>query len=228
MMNCLIVDDEEMSRATIEHFVKKIPHLSIVGLCADAIEASEYMLAHKIDLVFLDIEMPEISGLEFASNLRGDTSVILITSKKEYAVDAFEQNVVDYLVKPVDFNRFLKAVSKVKQKEGKSAPSVKDDEIFIKSGNKIIKVKLSEIRYIQAMADYAVIHCEGKKHIIYSTMKLLDKKLPSDKFARIHRSYIVNIQKINQIEDLKVNIGDALLPIGVSYKESFMAKLQML
>lgn len=229
MINCIIVDDEEMSRATIELFVSQTDSLNLIGLCSSAVEAANFLKNQEIDLIFLDIEMPQMSGLELIKTLENSPKIILVTSKKDYAVEAFEYNVVDYLVKPVDYSRFLQAVNRViAPGELIQNNSRQNDEIFIKSDSKIVKINFSSILYVEALADYAIIQLGKTRHIIHSTMKALEQKLPSNTFVRVHRSYIVNISKINSIEDMNIVIGDANIPVGASYREKFMKKINML
>lgn len=228
MINCIIVDDEEMSRATIEHFVSQTKSLNLIGLCSSAVEAANFLKDQQIDLIFLDIEMPQMSGLELIKTLEHPPQIILVTSKKEYAVEAFEYNVVDYLVKPVDYSRFLQAVNRIHEGGELISNSKNSDEIFIKSDSKIVKLNFSAIQYVEALADYAIIHVEKTRHIIHSTMKALEQKLPENMFIRVHRSYIVNISKIDSIEDMNITIGSANIPVGASYREKFMNKINML
>lgn len=228
MINCIIVDDEEMSRATIEHFVTQTEKLNLIGLCSSAVEAANFLKDQEIDLIFLDIEMPQMSGLELIKALDKSPQIILVTSKKEYAVEAFEYNVVDYLVKPVDYSRFLQAVNKITKPGEVVSNQGNKDEIFIKSDSKIVKLNYSSILYIEALADYAIIQLGNTRHIIHSTMKSLEQRLPEESFIRVHRSYIVNISKIDSIEDMNIVIGDANIPVGASYREKFMKKINML
>lgn len=228
MINCIIVDDEEMSRATIEHFVSQTEMLNLIGLCSSAVEAANFLKDQQIDLIFLDIEMPQMSGLELIKTLDHSPQIILVTSKKEYAVEAFEYNVVDYLVKPVDYSRFLQAVNRVKETSEIVQGRGNKDEIFIKSDSKIVKLNFSSILYVEALADYAIIQLGKARHIIHSTMKGLEQKLPGDTFVRVHRSYIVNISKIDSIEDMNIVIGSANIPVGASYRDKFMKKINML
>lgn len=181
-MNCLIVDDEEMSRATIEHFVNQTDVLKLVAQCSNAIEAGNILREQQIDLLFLDVEMPEMSGIDLIKSLTNPPQIVLVTSKKGYAAEAFEYSVADYLVKPVEYSRFLKAVNKVKEGRAKVNASVanqNDKEIFIKTDSKIVKVNYDHILFVEALADYAVINTGSNKYIIHTTMKGLEQKLPS-------------------------------------------------
>lgn len=229
-MKCLIVDDDPLSRGTIEHYCGLSEHLELVGTCESAVDALNFLGKNKVDIIFLDVEMPEMTGLEMLDSLQGENHpyVVLVTSKKEYAIDAFEYNVVDYLLKPVDYVRFLKAINKLLSQQAKDAGEANDNEIFVKSDLKFVKIKFDEILYVEAMADYVIIHIEGGKHIIHSTMKGIDKKLAQENFVRVHRSYIVNLKKINTVENTAVIIGDKNIPIGASYKADFMKKIKVL
>jgi DNA-binding LytR/AlgR family response regulator len=229
-MKCLIVDDDPLSRGTIEHYCGLSEHLELAGTCESAVQALNFLSKNKVDIIFLDVEMPEMTGLEMLESLQGESHpyVILVTSKKEYAIDAFEYNVVDYLLKPVDYVRFLKAINKLLSQQAKDMGEEGDNEIFVKSDLKFVKIKFDEILYVEAMADYVIIHVEGAKHIIHSTMKGIDKKLAQDNFVRVHRSYIVNLKKISTVENSAVIISEKNIPIGASYKSEFMAKIKVL
>lgn len=225
-MNCIIVDDEEMSRSTVEHFVKLTDFLKLEKVCSSALEAVNVLNETKIDLIFLDIEMPEMSGLEMLETLSYSPAIIFITSKKEYAIQAFDYNVVDYLVKPVEYTRFLKAVNKAMTAVGKKVGET--DETFIKTDLKYVKINFSKVLFVEAMADYVVLNLAEKKHIIHSTMKSLEQKLDSEKFIRVHRSYIVNFTKVDSVENSVIYIGGNKIPIGASYKNEFMQKINLL
>jgi DNA-binding LytR/AlgR family response regulator len=229
-MKCLIVDDDPLSRGAIEYYCGLSEHLDLVGSCESAVDALNFLSKNKIDIIFLDVEMPEMTGLEMLETMSGKSHpyVILVTSKKEYAVDAFEYNVIDYLLKPVDYVRFLKAINKLLSQKSKDQGEEKDNEIFVKSDLKFVKIKFDQILYVEAMADYVIIHVEGAKHIIHSTMKGIDKKLAQDNFVRVHRSYIVNLKKIDAVENNAIILGQKHLPIGASYKNEFMNRLKIL
>ena len=232
-MRCLVVDDDPLSRGAIEHYCDLSEHLQIVGVCESAVVALNLLNNTKVDIIFLDVEMPEMSGLEMLDAMRSDTNhpyVVLVTAKKEYALDAFEYNVIDYLLKPVDYVRFLKAINKLLSQKAKDeiSPDSIDNEIFVKSDLKFVKIKFDKILYVEAMADYVIIHLEGSKHIIHSTMKGIDKKLYQENFVRVHRSYIVNMKKIESVENNAIIMGEKHVPIGASYKNEFMNQLRIL
>ena len=229
-MRCLIVDDDPLSRGTIEHYCGLSEYLDLVGVCESAQDALNFLSKNTVDIIFLDVEMPEMTGLQMLDSLEGKSYpyVVLVTSKKEYAIDAFEYNVLDYLLKPVDYLRFLKAINKLMSQQIKDRGEGSDNEIFVKSNLKFVKIKFDEILYVEAMADYVIIHIEGKKHIIHSTMKGIDKKLAQDNFVRVHRSYLVNLKKVNSVERNTIIIGEKSIPIGASYKADFMLKIKVL
>lgn len=230
-MNCLIVDDDEMSRSTVLHFVEQTELLKLKGNCCSASEAMQILKETHIDLIFLDIEMPHMSGLEMLETLHYKPYVVFITSKRDYAVEAFEHNVVDYLLKPLKYVRFIKAVNKVFELKKLSSTVTHDisgEDIFVKSELKYVRIKFSEVYFIEAMADYVVLYLKDTKHIIHSTMKGIEQKIPLDLFIRVHRSYIVNITKIDMVENANISINTKKIPIGASYKLEFMSKLKIL
>ncbi|MEM6297329.1 MAG: LytTR family DNA-binding domain-containing protein [Bacteroidota bacterium] len=229
-MNCLVVDDDEFSRNVVKHYVQKTDGLNLIAECENALEAFNELKSKEIDIVFLDVEMPEMTGIELLKALDDLPQIILVTSRSNYAVEAFEYSVTDYLVKPVKYPRFLKAVGKAETNLKATNVTVENttDEVFVKADNKIIKLKLSEVLYVEALSDYVIINTEARKYIIHSTMKGLEKKLPEGSFIRVHRSYIVNFNRIESIQDLNVVMPNKTIPIGASYKTRFMKKLNML
>ncbi len=229
-MNCIIVDDEEFSRNVVKHYVGKTDGLKLVAECESATDAFNVLKSNEVDIVFLDVEMPEMSGLDLMKALDDTPQIIMITSRPNYAVEAFEYKVTDYLVKPVNYARFLKAVNKAESNLKATNVTVENqkDEVFVKADNKIIKLKLSEILFVEALSDYVILNTAKRKYIIHSTMKGLEKKLPESDFIRVHRSYIINMNKIEAIEDLSVNMPGKAIPIGASFKNSFMKRLNLL
>ncbi|OJJ20553.1 DNA-binding response regulator [marine bacterium AO1-C] len=234
-MNCMIVDDEDISRKVVEHFVEKTESLNLKHLCDNAIDAINILKKDdSIDVLFLDVEMPEMTGLELVEALKSTSlCIVLITSKMEYAVEAFEYNVTDYMTKPINYPRFLKAVDRVSEQLAKQQSEETEETelsaLFVKTDYKIVKIELHEISYIEALSDYVIIYASDKKYIVHSTMKGIEKKLePAKNFLRVHRSYIVNKQHIESIQDLYVEIGGKSIPIGRSYKNNFMKSLNIL
>jgi len=228
-MNCLIVDDDEMSQNVVRHFVQKTDSLSLIGVCATAMEAANIMKKESIDLLLLDIEMPEMSGYDLLDSFaENPPEIILITAKAEYAATAFNYQVADYLVKPIIYSRFLKAISRAEEKFSQSAKNETSEEVYVRSDSKIVKVRFDEILYVEALADYITIFTKDNKYIVHSTMKGFQSRLPVKNFARIHRSFIVNINKVEAIENLFVTIMKRQIPIGISFKEAFMKRLNFL
>lgn len=233
-MNCLIVDDEEMSRTVVRHFVEQTESLKLVGVCENAVEASKLLHKEKVDVLFLDIEMPDMTGYQLLEVLKEQSpQVVLVTAKKEHAAEAFNYNVADYLVKPLNYPRFLKAITRVQERLNGCEANIKPtkrshEELFVRSDSKIIKVNFNDILYVEALADYIMIFTQDAKIIVHSTMKGFQSRLPESKFTRIHRSYIVNVDKVEAIENLFVVINKKRLPIGTSYKEDFMKRLNLL
>ena len=230
-INCIIIDDDKLSRDAMKHLVSQVEFLNLVGVCSNAAEALILLKSHKIDLLLLDIEMPNTSGIDFIKSLKNPPLTILVTSRKDYAIEAFECNVVDYLVKPVSFDRFLKAVLKGKkmfENTHQSLDFTNKEYVFIKSNGTIVKININEILWIEALGDYITINTPQKKHTIHSTMKMIENKRPSDGFIRVHRSFIVSINSITSIDVNVIVIEKQLIPIGSVYKESLMKRLKFL
>jgi DNA-binding LytR/AlgR family response regulator len=225
MMNCIVVDDEAMSRQIMEGLIEQTDFLDLKASCSDAIEATNVLNNESIDLIFLDIEMPEISGIEFVKNLQQQPQIIFTTSHKEYALEAFEYNVTDYLLKPFTKARFFKSVTKAHEIFKNNQP---DDatRFFVKKDGTHLKIELSEVIYMEALGDFIQLILQTEKFIIRSTMKDLETKLPGKQFLRIHRSYIVNIDKISAIEDTTLVMGKKMIPIGKSYRSTIMDKFR--
>jgi len=230
LMRCIIVDDEEMSRQIIGKFVDQTDYLEKVGSFSSAIDASGILRKENVDIIFLDIEMPEMSGIDLIKVLKDKPQIILITSEQKYAVEAFEYEVTDYLLKPLSYARFLKAVEKAREKisVAAAAPVPKDDSVFIKVDSRLVKLNKNEIFYIEALRDYVIVHTDSKKFTVFSTMKGIEKNLPADEFIRVHRSYIIRIDKILDIEDNTLVIKNKVVPIGPSYKSELMSRLNII
>lgn len=219
-LNCMVVDDDPIFRQYISKQIKETSGLKLVVEADSATKAIDLLEEHEVDIIFLDVQMPEMTGIELVARLNNGYEVILVTANDSYAVDAFDQKVTDYLVKPFEYDRFSKAVTKAKNNI-EAFRKKKDliEHIFIKSDGKIIHLKLTDILFVEALADYVVINTEAKKYIVHHTMKGVEKKLPTQRFVRVHRSFIVNIEKIDFIEDLSVHIKVKAIPIGASYKD---------
>lgn len=228
-LNCMVVDDDPIFRQYVAKQIKETNGLKLVTEAESAIDAIELLEEHEIDIIFLDVQMPQMTGLELVQRLNNGFEVILITANDNYAVDAFEQKVTDYLVKPFEYDRFVQAINKA-QKNIEAFRKKKNiiEHIFIKSDGKIIHLRLQDILFVEALADYVVINTEGKKYIVHHTMKGVEKKLPIHRFVRVHRSFIVNLEKIDHIEDLTVHIKVKSIPIGASYKEGLYKTMNFL
>ncbi|MFY0674929.1 MAG: response regulator [Bacteroidia bacterium] len=228
VLKSIIVDDEELSRNILKNFVGKTQNLEAVALCADGIEASNYLSRHQVDLIFLDIEMPEMSGIDLIKSLSKPPMVILVTSKREHAIEAFEYNVIDYVLKPFDYSRFLKAVNKAREVYNSKNESQEDDpDLFVKVDSRLVKIHSSDVIWIEALGDYIVINTEDSKYIVHNTMKGIESKLSSDKFLRVHRSYIVRLDKIETLDESVIVIKQKIIPIGGTYKSRLLNRLNM-
>ncbi|WP_034256604.1 LytR/AlgR family response regulator transcription factor [Adhaeribacter aquaticus] len=213
----VIVDDDPFSAKVLEKFVQNIEFLELKNVCHSSLEASKLLRSEPVDLLILDVEMPEMSGLDLISTLNREAMVIMVSASRDYAVEAFEQNVVDYLVKPVTYPRFLIAANKALEKVKSQQTQASSEFTFVKVEQKLVKIIFTEVLYIEALGDYVHIISNNKKTIVYSTMKSIENKFPGNKFIRVHRSFIVNIDKIGAIEDNNILIGDKYIPIGATY-----------
>lgn len=232
-MNCIIVDDNKMARAATKQLVAQVDFLNLVQECSSPVEAFNYLKKETVDLIFLDIEMPEMSGIELIKNLKQHPLIILITAKKEYAVEAFELNVADYIVKPVNLSRFMIAVSRAKEifdsKDQKLETNEEEkDYIFVRSDSVLTKINIKEIIYIQAMGDYVNIFTPEKRHTVHITLKGMEEKLPNHLFYRLHRSYLIAINHIDNVEENTAYIGKHPIPIGEQYKKELLIKINLI
>lgn len=230
-MNCIIVDDDEMIRLDLEEKINQTMTLNLVGSCSNALEASNLVMTQNIDLIFLDVMMPGMTGLEFIKTLSASRpELIMITSNKEYAAEAFDYDVTDFLVKPVAYDRFLKAVSKAKKNFDKKGTTINtiDDHIFIKVSSRFVKLELKTIQYIEALADYVTIYTATDKYTIHSTMKGIEGVLPVNDFARVHNSYIVRLDKITAIEDNSISVNRVTIPVSRNRFKPLMQRLKLI
>jgi len=233
-MNCIVVDDDKLSRLVLEKFIARTDGLELKASFSNAIDAAN-MLSNEnnVDLVFLDIEMPEMNGIEFLTNLKNLPQVIIYSSKEKYALAAFDFDVTDYLLKPLQYPRFYKAAQKARRRHSTlHFDSVNNDEIFIKKGAHLLKMRFSEILWVEALENYVILNTKTDKFTIHFTMKAIENKLPRPVFTRIHRSYIVNTRNISVITDHAVEIEyDDIthsLPIGKSYKENLLKDINLM
>jgi two-component system, LytTR family, response regulator len=232
MINCIIVDDEQHAIDILVHYVKQTPHLNLVKSTTNPIEALQIVGTQKIDLVFLDIQMPELSGMDFIKAINGKAKIILTTAYSEFALESYELDVVDYLLKPIRLPRFLQAVQKAVKEleeprdEKNALTELEDDYIFVKteSKGKLLKINLNEIDYIEGMKNYVAIYCGGKKTLVYTSMKDLEERLSKKQFIRVHKSFIIPIARITGIEGnlLRLKNVTAEILIGENYKADLM------
>ncbi|MBQ4914714.1 response regulator transcription factor [Maribacter sp. MMG018] len=226
-MHCIIIEDQPPAQRVLKKFIADMDTLVLKGVFADAIQAMDFLNTQPIDLIFLDIHLPKISGIDFLKTLENRPNVILTTAFSEYALESYDYNVVDYLLKPFSFERFVQAVSKVKlnrlANENNSYPSETRDFVFVKSGYELIKVNINDILYIRSDADYTELYTTNKKILSQEPLRYWEKDLNPNKFIRIHRSYIINTSKIEKITGNHVRLNEHTnLPIGRAYKEKFM------
>ncbi len=238
MINVIIVDDEPLAQDVLETYIQRLPDLNLIQKCSNALEANEALRANDIDLMFLDIQMPQLTGTDFLKTLKNPPLVIFTTAYPNYAIEGFELNALDYLLKPISIDRFMKAVNKATdqielQRRGDATPASADagseeqEFIFVKADKKLIKINYTNIIYIEGLKDYVIIRQEGGKRVItLQTMKSLESKLPESMFKRIHRSYIVGIDKIQAIVGNMVEVVEKNqtkhLPIGKNYREELL------
>ena len=227
MIKCMIVEDELLAQQVIQSHLKKINQFELVAICSNANEAVEVLKSQEVDLIFLDIQLPGVTGMHFLRTLVNPPLVVLTTAYSEYALESYEFNVIDYLLKPISFERFNKAVTKILDNRIFTAAAVEketqpSDHIFVRCNNKYFKVNFSEIVFVQAMRDYLKIHTADYKLITHQTMAYFEKTLPTNKFIRVHKSFIVAITHIRSIYGNSIETGGATIPIGNSYKDAVM------
>ncbi len=234
---CLIIDDEPLAIEILESFVQRIDSLELVGTCTNGVKAFDILRTEQVDLLFLDIQMPKLTGIEFLKVLNPSPKVIFTTAYREYAVESYELNVVDYLLKPIAFDRFLMAINKVIEPNAAAdespqdlagTSSVEQDAyLFLKSDRKMVKVYLKDIAYIESLKDYVRVRTiTGNEVISLQKISYLEKKLPSDCFMRVHKSYLISLRKIEAFSATTIEIGGKEVPIGRSYKSEVMKALE--
>jgi DNA-binding LytR/AlgR family response regulator len=222
-MKVIIVDDEPLALEVLETYLTHFPELKLSAKCTNAVEAFESLSVGDIDLMFLDIQMPQISGIDFLKSLKNPPKVIFTTAFSNYALEGFELNAVDYLLKPFSLDRFNKAVQKFKEIYAKNDKALGEaeaaDYIFVKADKKLIKLRFEDIFYVEGLKDYVMLHTPGGRIVTLQTMKSLEEKLPSANFIRVHRSYIVNLNLIELLEANSVTVNKKKIPIGKNYKD---------
>ena len=228
MLSCLVIDDEQLAIDVIAAYIPKVPFLKLEGTYTNPVEALVQLQKEKIDLIFLDIQMPQLSGLQFMKLLQSQVQVVIVSAYNEFALQGFENDVTDYLLKPVSFDRFLKSAEKALRLSDKSSKEValplsNPDFIFVRADNKIIKINFNDILYIEGLKNYISIYTTTKRIITLQNMKTLEEVLPSSRFVRVQKSYIVNLEKIDTIERQRIFIGDNSIPIGESFAQNFFS-----
>ena len=229
-LTCLIIDDEPFARKLLLDFCSRVPNLEVMGDFSNGVEALQYLNTQAVDFIFLDIKMPGITGIEMLNSLRNAPKVVFTTAFSEYAIDGFELDAVDYLLKPFDFLRFLKSVNKVQAalqpKSIDLSQASESDFLFVKDGRELVKLKLNEILYVKGQKDYVMFMLRDKKVMSLMNMKDWEEKLKGKQFVRIHQSFIINAQHIESISNDRVKVGEEFLPISQSYKLSFRSFIE--
>jgi len=223
MIRCIIIDDEPLAVKLVKEYMTRVSFLELAGTFTDAIEAGRFLEKEKIDLLFLDIQMPDINGIQFYDSLKDKPMVIFTTAFSEYAVEGFNVNAIDYLLKPFEYDRFLKSVYKAKEYyEFIRSQEVQLTSIFVKSDYQLVKINLKDVLLIEGLDDYIRIHLPNNKTILtLMSLKAIAEKLPAQEFVRIHRSYIVPLSKIEKVSSKKIEIAGKEIPVGISYADDF-------
>ena len=219
--SCIIIEDEPLALERTKSFVNKIPFLNLCGTFENALDGLAYLKANKVDLLFLDINMDELSGIELLESSKIDSQVIITTAYQEYAIKGYELNVTDYLLKPFTFDRFLKAVNKAQENNIQPIATNQQDFIFVKTENKLVKIDLCDILFIEGMRDYRRIHTINKRIMTLQNFSELEQIIPSNIVCRVHKSYMVGINKIESIERMRIKVSNQIIPISETYKELF-------
>jgi DNA-binding LytR/AlgR family response regulator len=231
-MTCLIVDDNKIARTTMNQLASQVKSITVAAECASAVEAFNFLQEHPVDFILLDIEMPGMSGIELVKNLGNKRPLIIFTtSKKEYAIDAFELNVADYLVKPVTPARFIQAIERAGELLESRKEVLKTSEaefLFIRDSNIIRRLAIGDILFAEAMGDYVKLHTQHKYYAVHTTLKTVEEKLPAEKFLRVHRSYIVALNKIDTLQDGTAIIQGKPVPIADAYRSALNKKMNIL
>ncbi|WP_106791234.1 LytTR family DNA-binding domain-containing protein [Aquimarina sp. Aq78] len=230
-ISCIIVDDEPTAREIISSHLSKIDRIEVVATCSNALEAFNCINTQKVDLIFLDINMPEISGISFAKSINKDIKIIFTTAYREYAIDGFDLHAVDYLLKPIAYERLLNAIHNYfevyhKAESSKTIETSSNDFIFVRSDRRMKKVDFSEIIYIESYSDYVKIHCPSNTIITRETISTIESKLPQQYFMRTHRSYIISISRIDSFSNEEIIVGKKSIPISRNYKAEVLGRLE--
>lgn len=220
MIRCMIIDDEPVARDIIRQFVEDTPFLELSSEASSAVEAMDLLRQTTVDLLFLDINMPGLSGIQFLKSISQPPKVILTTAYSEYALESYELDVVDYLLKPIRFERFLKAVNKVRD----SGSLPENNNLTFKSDGKLIRLPVNELQYVEGMGDYIRLHTKDQRYTVYDTMKSMSFQLEGQGFIRIHKSFLISLSNVQYVEGNRVTVGGVELPIGKAYKQDFLER----
>jgi len=237
-MNCLIIDDEAMARAIIAQRVSRHPEIEVLEEFSNAIQAIKYLNQNQVDVIFLDIHMPDFTGFDFIQTIKNPPKIILVTSDENFAITAFEYDcIIDYLIKPITEERFEKAIQKLKttkisnqasvSKNDEMLPSTKN-EFYVNIDRRLIKIEFDAVNVIEAKGDYILIKTENKNYTVHSTLKKIEEKLPTDLFLKVHRSFIINTKKIIDIEDNSILIAKDVIPVSRANRPELMKRLNLL
>lgn len=230
-ISCIAVDDDPVAIKIVTALIEQSDILELKGTFLDPVEATNAIFEINPEIIFLDVEMPSMTGIELIKSLKNPPEIILITSKKDYAIEAFDLSVTDYVVKPIDTSRFIQAVNKAKvniEKRNGDSNAEGHDHIFVKVDSLLMNIGYNDIYYLEAYGDYVKIHTENKMHLVLTRLKTIEEKLPEKEFARIHRSYIVRIEKIENIDNTNLQVKEKILPISISQKKTLLDKINLL
>ncbi len=223
MLRCIIIDDEPLALEVLENYIQRMADLQLIRKCSNALEAFQSLNNERVDLLFLDIQMPVIDGLSFLKSLKNPPAVILTTAYPNHAIEGFDLNVADYLLKPISFERFLKAVNKViEQHKIQGDGDTQSDYMFMKVDSKLVRVNYADITYIEGMKDYLKIYTKEKLLVVHQTMKKIEEILPKSRFIRVHKSYMVSLGAVSSIVGNFVEINGKEIPIGANYKDDLI------
>lgn len=225
-MNCIIIEDDNTSLLAIKKCVTQIGYLNLIGAFKSTLDVKSTIIENEVDLIFLDVELPEVNGIEFVKTLKSKPLIILISSKRDYAFEGFQVDAVDYIQKPIDYDRFKLAVDKAQKVKSYILDHTENNYIFIKTDSALVKLPLNEINFIEALGDYVRIFCEKNRYMVLSTMKGFFERLPNNKFMRIHKSYIVNLNKIKEINNNQIPFKEKNIPVSKSHKNELLKKIQ--
>jgi len=224
-MNCIIIEDEPAAQSILENYISRCPDVRCSGVFADAFSAQSFLAHNPADLIFLDINLPEMSGVSFLRSLVHPPLVIFTTAYSQYAVDGFDLEAVDFLLKPFSFERFYKAVNKAREKFNAQISPVIPSKLTVKSDKRIYQIAFNDIQFIETCGDYVTIHCSDKKLVVHGTLKSWEEKLKGSSFLKVHRTVIINLTKIDHLEGNLVCIGEHKLPVSEPYKEQLLERM---